>query len=296
MHEGWLERGTPTLPEAVAKALGSPVSQTHVLNDANAHALAVAFDRARQHAREPASSAWRVALLLRIGGDIGGATLLQAPHSPRRSSFIDSILLGGARTLAGEIGHLPVEPAVIDVLNGRSRWIDGLAPLSMDWPCTCGGSGHLASLASGTAWEHRMRESDVPLPALLDGVRRGKRSLTDQALAETVDPRGIYALEDVGRLIARALGAPILLLDPHSLTLSGSFAVGSVRDGIMAERETWRHVFGDALSIDFSGSSDRIKYMGVRGAALAVLRSHVYRSFLDLLTKPTPTRGLEFSL
>jgi predicted NBD/HSP70 family sugar kinase len=267
-----------------------------VLNDANAHALAVAFDRARDHAHEPASPSWRVALLLRIGGDVGASTLLQAPHSPGRSSFIDSVLVGGARTLGGEIGHLPVESAVVDLLNARSRWVDGLAPLSMDWPCPCGGSGHLASLASGTAWERRMRESDVSLPALLDGVRRGERSLTDRALAETVDPRGIYALEDIGRLIARALAAPVLLLDPHSLTLSGSFAVQAVRDGMIAERETWRHVFGDALSIDFAGSPDRVKYMGVRGAALAVLRRHVYRRFLELLTEPTPTRGLEFTL
>jgi hypothetical protein len=146
-----------------------------------------------------------------------------------------------------------------------------------------------------SAVDSKRREADE-VPPLLEGMRRGETSRTDQALADTGDPRITYALEDLGRLIGRSLAAPILLLDPHSLTLTGSFAVGPVRDGIMSERETWRHVFGDALSIDLFGHPESAKYVGVRGAALAVIRSHIYRRFNEHLQATPIERGLIFSL
>jgi predicted NBD/HSP70 family sugar kinase len=183
----------------------------------------------------------------------------------------------------------------VDELNGRSKWVDELQPLSMDWPCSCGQKGHLGALASGTAWTRRMEESNIEVPPLIEGVRRGDVSHTEEALTDIVDPRIAYALEDIGRLVGRSLTAPILLLDPHSLTLTGSFAIGPVRDGIISERETWRHVFGDALDIDLF-ASDSAKYVGVRGAALAVIRHNIYRRFDEHLQTPSIGRGLAFSL
>ncbi len=294
LNPAWMTHQPATLPEAVAKATGFRSDQVHVLNDANAHALAVAFDQARRRGMDADDTASRIALLLRIGGGLGAATMILAPHKRGRLSFIDSTLLGGARSLAGELAHLPIDASLVEELNGRANWEDGLAPLSMDWRCSCGHRGHLEAFASGTAWVRRMEESGVQTPPLLEGMRRHSISQTDKALSDLEDQRITYALEDMGRLIGRSLASPILLLDPRSLYLTGSFAVKPVVDGIMAERETWRHVFGDALSIEAFRGSDP-KFVGVRGAALAVIRSRVYRRFGEWLDRPDLARELLFS-
>jgi predicted NBD/HSP70 family sugar kinase len=277
LNPAWLTNSAETLPEAVARALGCLPKFVHALNDANAHALATAFDLTRSRAGENDGKADKIALAMRIGGGLGAATIIIARHQQARLSFIDSTMLGGARSLAGEIGHLPIEPSVVKQLNDRARWVDGLAPLSLDWRCSCGQRGHLEALASGTAWTHRMEASGVQMTPLLEGLRRNATSQTDKVLADLEDQRVVIALEDAGRLIGRSLAAPVLLLDPQWLTLTGSFAVQPVLDGIMAERETWRHVFGDALHISIA-SGPWAKYIGVRGAALAVLRAKVYRT------------------
>ena len=95
-------------------------------------------------------------------------------------------------------------------------------------------------------------------------------------------------------MIGRSLASPILLLDPHSLFLTGSYAVEPVVKGIMAEREAWRHVFGDALSVKAIRGQDS-RFLGVRGGALAVFRSHVYRRFEDWLDDPAVADELLFS-
>lgn len=296
MHRDWMTYKPATLPAAVAEKLGCPAKRSHALNDANAHALAVAFDRARARAKEPDDSADRIALVLRIGGGLGASTMILAPHQRARLCFIESTMLGGARSLAGELAHLPINYSVVGELNDRSRWVDGLAPLSMSWLCSCGQTGHLGALASGAAWKRRMDESEIRIPPQLEAMRRGELDRTDEALSEINDPRIAYSLEDIGRLIGRSLAGSILLLDPHSLTLTGSFAVKPVLHGIMSERETWRHVFGDALDISLYGSPEANKYVGVRGAALAVIRSHIYRRFAEHLQTPPQASGLTFSL
>jgi predicted NBD/HSP70 family sugar kinase len=286
LHPGWLTHKPARLPDAVAAAVGSPPGQTHALNDANAHALAVAFDSAREQISSgiPAK-AWQIGLVLRIGGGIGASAMLLAPSVSGRLPFVDSILLGGARSLAGELGHLPIDATFVKELNERAKWIDGLAPLSMEWRCNCGQAGHLGALASGTAWARRMDESGITVPPLLQGMRRHQVSQTGAALSDLDDQRITYALEDLGRLIGRSLASPILLLDPHSLTLTGSFAVKPVQDGVIAERETWRHVFGDALELELYDGQEAA-FAGVRGAALAVFRTTVYRRFKYWLKGP----------
>jgi predicted NBD/HSP70 family sugar kinase len=295
LHTDWSKHKPSTLHEAVAAALGCPPEKTHALNDANAHALAVVFDKARARAADPDDHAGRIDLVLRLGGGLGAATMIGQPHRRARLCFIDSIMLGGARSLAGELAHLPIESSLVAELNGRAKWVDGLAPLSMDWRCSCGQPGHLGALASGTAWARRMAESEIRVWPLREGARRSEISQTNEALAKVADPRITYALEDLGRLIGRSLASPIMLLDPHSLTLTGSFAVKWVLEGIMAERETWRNVFGDGLSIElFGGPAPR--YVGVRGAALAVLRRHVYRRFAECLERNRLGSGHTFFL
>lgn len=290
LHPDWLAEDR-SLPEIVAEAIGCPPDRTHALNDANAHALAVVYDKTRSRGRADDETDWSIALVLRIGGRLGASTMIVHPHKAARLAFVDSIMLGGARGLAGEIAHLPIDQAVVDELNQRGSWVDRLAPLSTEWLCSCGQHGHLEALASGEAWRRRMVESDAMTPSLLEGMQRHELATEDFR-----DPRIIPALEDLGRLIGRSLSTPILLLDPSSITLTGSFAVDQVINGILAEREKWRHVFGDALTIDAIRGHNE-KYLGVRGAALAALRSQIYREFAKHLTadpaRPTALFSLE---
>ncbi len=296
LHPDWAKHDQPTLPAAVAQAVNFPPERTHALNDANAHAMAVVFDRARERALDRDDNAGRIELIIRLGGKLGAATMIGAEHRRARLSFIDSSLLGGARNLAGELAHLPVDQAVVEELNDRSSWSDGLAPLSMSWTCSCGQTGHLGALATGTAWFRRMAASGIPVEPLHEGVLRGAVSETGATLDRVKDPRMVYALEDIGRLIGRALTAPTLLLDPHSITLTGSFAVEQVRKGLETEQEMLRHVFGDAVSVQTAARDQPHRYLGVRGAALAVIRRHIYRRLDEHLTTDRPLDQLTFSM
>jgi predicted NBD/HSP70 family sugar kinase len=293
MHPDWAELSAPTLPAAVATATGFPLDRVHAVNDANAHLLAAIFDEGRWRAREGDEERSRIALLLRIGGGIGASTMIVAPHRRSRLSFVDSIMLGGARSLAGELAHLPIEPSIVQRLNERASWVDGLAPLSTGWKCSCGQEGHLEALAGGAGWIRRMEESEIEIKPLLEGLDRYDTDQIDEKLKQLEDLRVMHALEDVGRLVGRSLASPILLLDPHSLFLTGSFAVEPVVRGI-AEREAWRHVFGDALTVTPIRGRDS-RFLGVRGGALAVFRSQVYRRFEDWLRDPSLADRLTFS-
>jgi len=280
LHPEWASR-RETLPEAVARRLGVPVDKTHAINDGNAHALAVVFDKSRARAHENDETTSRISLVLRVGGGLSASTMIVAPHRRERLAFISSTMLGGARSLAGELAHFPIEQSVLDTLNGDGRWIDHLSPLSSDSRCSCGQTGHLEAFASGTAFKRRMDESGVSPESLDSRVYLNSIRDADRALAEVEDQRLIGALEDMGRLIGRSLTGPILLLDPHTLTLTGSFALKPVFDGLIAERGTWRHVFGDALTIDraIDVADGDSRLIGVRGAGLAVIRQHVHRRF-----------------
>lgn len=94
--------------EAIEEAFGLPV---RVLNDANAAVLGECFTGAARGLRH--------VLMLTLGTGVGGGMVL------------DGRLYGGARGIAGELGHFPLER------DGR--------------PCTCGNRGCLEQYASTTA-------------------------------------------------------------------------------------------------------------------------------------------------
>ena len=94
--------------EAMEEAFGLPV---RVLNDANAAVLGECFTGAARGLRH--------VLMLTLGTGVGGGMVL------------DGRLYGGARGIAGELGHFPLER------GGR--------------PCTCGNRGCLEQYASTTA-------------------------------------------------------------------------------------------------------------------------------------------------
>src|SRR6185312_209678 len=129
---------------------------------------------------------------------------------------------------------------------------------------------------SGEALVRRLQASDYAIPT----DARGRASLLRALLDGDGDELQAHAVRDVGRILGRALAAPILMLDPHSITVTGSLATPYLVDGIGRERDTWANAIRDTVRIDFAGG-ERGAYAGVRGAALAVLRRVVYRDSLD---------------
>ncbi|MEU0943072.1 ROK family protein [Streptomyces canus] len=110
-----------------------------------------------------------------LGTGVGGAL------------WLDGTLYGGPHGAAGEIGHVP-----------------GFG----DLPCTCGGRGHLETLASGRAIAARY------------SARTG-RSLSARAVAGSADPDALAVYEEAGAAVARALLVTAGLLDVTTMVIGG---------------------------------------------------------------------------
>lgn len=118
------------------------------------------------------------ALGMTLGTGVGGAL------------WLDGALFEGAHGAAGEIGHLP-----------------GFG----DLPCTCGGRGHLETLASGRSLAARY------------GERTG-RSLTARGIAEAAvdgDPDALVVYEAAGAGVARAILITAGLVDLTTFVIGG---------------------------------------------------------------------------
>jgi len=146
--------------------------------------------------------------------------------------------------------------------------------------CTCGRQRCLELFASASAFAERMHRSGIGVEGLKPGEARGITSVMHEVMRNVADTRQIGAQKDVGRLIARSLSAPVLMLNPESVTLSGSLAVPAVRSGIEEEKARWRHVHDDELSLHLLEGVQN-KYAAARGAALGVFRGQLYRRFDD---------------
>jgi predicted NBD/HSP70 family sugar kinase len=270
----------PTLQERVSGALGKPFTTDalYAVNNANAHALGIAFRASRRRAGEPEHDQWRVGLVLRVSGSLGAATFLAAPHTERRLSFIDSRLIAGTNGVAGELGHLPVEKPIITARNKECP--DGLVKLNYEKAeCSCGaGRHHLEAFASADALLQRLEASGLEIPVALREERSVVRSIFDGE----VSTRHVHALRDVGRILGRALASPILMLDPYSITLTGSLALEDLKQGVLLERSAWQSAIGDHVRLNHLTGEDNL-YAGVRGAGLAMIRNRVYRQLEEIL-------------
>jgi fructokinase len=141
-----------------------------IINDAHAFALS--------EARLGAGRGYRMVLGLTLGTGIGGGLV------------VDGALWPGRHGIAGEWGHVCVEPA------GRR--------------CYCGRQGCAEQYLSGTALERRYRElggAPLALPALAAGAATDP--LAAQVLAEAVEWFG------------RILGSVVNLIDPDVIVLGG---------------------------------------------------------------------------
>jgi len=177
--EGWDE------PIDLAAGLRSRLDKPVVVsNDVNCGAAA-------EH-RLGAGQGYSNMLAIFVGTGVGGGLV------------IDNRLLGGERGIAGEIGHVTVEP------GGR--------------PCGCGGRGHLETYAgrAGIDAEMRRRSDGGANGFLLSLV--GDSPLKSRHLAAGVDagdPLSFALIEEAAHALARVIGNTATLLDIPLVVLGG---------------------------------------------------------------------------
>ncbi|OMH24719.1 hypothetical protein BKD30_07555 [Tersicoccus phoenicis] len=157
-----------------------------VVNDVHAHALG--------EARNGAGLGGSAVLLVAAGTGLGGALVL------------DGRVLTGGRGVAGHLGHVP-------------------SPEAAGLPCSCGRTGHLESVASGTGLADRYRAGAAGRPPT-----PGPRSGADVArLAEAGDPWALTCLETSAVALGRAIGGWINTLDPDVVVVTGGLARAGTR-------------------------------------------------------------------
>jgi glucokinase len=161
-------------------------------NDGNA----AAFAEYVRGAGQPAE----VLLLITLGTGVGGGIV------------VSGVLAGGSHGLAGEIGHLPVDPA-------------GPA-------CCCGGRGCLELYASGPglATQARARAGQPDGAAILSLAGGQPGQITARqvvAAARAGDAWAAGLLARAGRAVARAVACVTPVLDPDLVVLSGSVAMSA---------------------------------------------------------------------
>jgi glucokinase len=212
-------------------------------NDVNAHALGAWMFGPGRGARS--------LLLLAIGTGIGGGVI------------VDGILVRGARSCAGEIGHITVD-------RDGSR-------------CACGRYGCAGALVGGRAIEAeaRRRAAAEPASALL-GLAGGR--------LEAITPRVVFAAASRGDRVAAsivdrvlealgaALGAAMNVLDPELIIVTGGVANSLV--GL--EAEVRRHTARFTLPPAFASARILIvpsgKHETVRGGAALARYEHARRT------------------
>ncbi|MEX1141127.1 MAG: ROK family protein [Thermoleophilaceae bacterium] len=263
-----------SLATALARVLHIDDDRAHALNDANSIALAAAFDESRRLPRILHEG--QVAMAIRVGGGIGAGTAILDRFSPTRSAFLETKLIEGSHGFAGELGHLVISARDIDDLNADLP--DGLAPIDQDSSCSCGTADrvHLEAVASAAALIRRWKASRE----LSGSEAEGSVGMSHEDARELAGTRlGSMALRDAGKLIGRCLAAPILMLNPLTITLAGAAAVDALASGIEDEKPRWRSAFGgpdpELRCLDAAES----KRAALRGAALVVIRGDVFRRF-----------------
>ncbi len=180
---GW--EGFP-LAEWLEEKFGTPAV---VENDANSGALGEwAFGSGR---------GTRSFLYVTVSTGIGGGWILNGE------------IYRGADGLAGEIGHLTVDPE---------------GPV-----CTCGRRGCLEAIASGPAIARRAREL---LAMGESSVLRGLSELTAREVAQAAaagDPVAEKVLRGAAQALGRALAQTITLMNPERIAIGGGVAKSGER-------------------------------------------------------------------
>lgn len=190
----------------VSLAMGQPVQ---VENDANCFALA--------EARAGAGQGFRTVFGVILGTGCGGGLVL------------DGVLHIGRNRLAGEWGHVSVDP------TGPRCW--------------CGGVGCLEMLASGSGIEARYQAST--------GQSRPARSI----LADPQDPHALACRSSMLHALTTGLARLVTTLDPDVVVLGGGLSnldwlPQALSEGIaqqvfggVCETPIRRHALGDSAGV-----------------------------------------------
>jgi predicted NBD/HSP70 family sugar kinase len=282
-----LRPNSMTLNDRLADVLGAPfTSETaHVMNDCNAAALAVAFERVRElePRRQPGEDPIRertTALVVRVSGGIGAGMIEIAGDEdpPIVSRFLKSRVMVGTNGLAGELGHLPISPDAVARLNTDQRRAPGLADMDYAVKCACGRPHHLQALAG---WEAVAKRLDLDVNdtsrTMTEMLRRYLNPPRDEQ-----DQRAQWALEDAGKLIGRALSGTVLTLDPHALTVLGALSVPALVEGLNVARKEWSQAFWTGRHVEFTKPLHGSIYTSLRGAGLAILRAQRHRKLRQI--------------
>lgn len=195
-HDGVLRFG-PNLPgvvdldlvAAITPIVGAPV---RVDNDATCAALA-------EHRLGAARDA-HTALMVALGTGIGGGVVM------------DGRIRRGAHHMAGEFGHLVVDPG---------------GPL-----CGCGNRGCWEQYASGSGLGHLGRTAAAAgdAPSLLERAAGDLDAIGSHVVAEAAaagDPAGVRVLDEFARWVAIGLAGLVNAIDPDVVVIGG----GLVREG-----------------------------------------------------------------
>ncbi|MBK7643139.1 MAG: ROK family protein [Planctomycetes bacterium] len=211
----------------LAQRLALPASSVHLENDANAAAIGEHWLGCGRNERD--------LLFVTLGTGVGGGLIL------------DGGLYAGPGGMAGEIGHVVVDP---------------------DGPrCGCGSRGCLEQLASASAASRRAQAAGLPRSAPGNLVR-----LAQEARAAVGPEREL--LVAIGRDLGRGLASAISILDLRCFVVGGGFGAAldvmlpGVREGI-AER-----CYGERLASVRVAQAELGADAGWIGAArLGMLRS-----------------------
>jgi glucokinase len=189
----WLE--DVPVAELLAERLGLDRAAIRLENDANVAALGEQWLGAARGERH--------LCMLTLGTGIGGGLIL------------DGALFVGAG-LAGEVGHLPVDP-------------DGP-------PCGCGSRGCLETLASASAARRRALERGLPAEAPGDLERLAARARTGAGPEREL-------LEEVGHDLGHGLAGVLSLLDVRTYVFGGGFAAAldQLEPGIRRGLARWSY-------------------------------------------------------
>ena len=170
LNLGWQNK---PLRDDLARLTGGPVI---VHNDANAAAWGEFL-----LAGSPQSGSF---VTFTLGTDVGGGVIAEGR------------LLTGAFGIAGELGHLVVEPG---------------GPI-----CVCGASGCLAVYASGKAMTARVRELLADESDAVDVSAQDLMRMADQD-----DPRVLAVIDRAAQAIATASAQISRVVDHHTLVIGG---------------------------------------------------------------------------
>ena len=183
---------------------------TVVDNDANAAAWA--------EARFGAGAGSDDLVLVSVGTGIGGGLVL------------DGAVYRGAGGLAGEVGHMVVDP------EGDR--------------CACGGRGCLEAMASGSALGRAGREAAARDPGgRLAAVAGGPERVTGEAVFQAAtegDPAAIGLFQRTGFWLGVGIASLITIFDPDVVVVGGGLAATGDLLLAPARASMERYVFGRA--------------------------------------------------